>query len=938
MGVDAPIRQRAERALLDSEQGLQQVLDNSSAIVFAKDRAGRYIFVNREFERVTGRSAAEMLGRRDEEAFEPALAARFRHNDLRVMDENRGFQFEETADFGAGARTFLSSKFPLLDSKGAAYAVCGMSTDITDRKRLEEAFSAAALAVSQSEEVTLYRQLARYLSTILGVDGAFIATVAAERPRELQMLAFHLDGKVQENFTYPLAGTPCETVVGQCYRLYPERLTQLFPLDEDFRQLGLQSYAGHPLTAAAGRPLGLIAVVSRRPFDDPAMIEATLRIFAVRVVAEVERAESAAALRASAAQYRAMFNASDDAMVLWDSQFRRVDVNPAFERMYGWTRDEVIGRGFDFPEFSSGHVEMRSGLVQRALAGETCCAEHEVFVRSGERLQAEVRAIPFRHNGQPHVLVIARDITERKRAEEALRASEEQYRAVFNASADALVLWNSRHERVDVNPAYERMYGYSREEVLAGARNHELSESHRRLQADLIARTLAGEHCRGDIDTFRRDGERFPIEVRTIPIQYHGEPHALAMIRDLTERVRVEADRARLEAQLRQAQKMEAIGQLAGGIAHDFNNLLTSIMGYVLLASQRESTAGDQRLAGYLQQAQRSCERARDLIQQMLMFSRGQRGSPRAVSLASVVHGALGTLRAGLPETIEVDLALDRSLPAVHADPVQVEQVLLNLCLNARDAMAGVGHLSIGVGEAGDSPQVCASCRQAITGLFVQLVVADDGHGMAPDVMERIFEPFYSTKESGKGSGMGLAMSHGIVHEHGGHIVVESRPGDGTRFRILWPALPGQQPSTETSDGHAPARAPRPALQGSVLVVDDEETVGEFMRELLASWGLDATCVHRPEAALDLVRAEPERFDIVITDQSMPRLTGLELARRIRTLRADLQVVLYTGHGDGMSGDEVDAAGVAFVMRKPVDPAQLNQVLTRCLAAAGGPV
>jgi CheY-like chemotaxis protein len=217
-------------------------------------------------------------------------------------------------------------------------------------------------------------------------------------------------------------------------------------------------------------------------------------------------------------------------------------------------------------------------------------------------------------------------------------------------------------------------------------------------------------------------------------------------------------------------------------------------------------------------------------------------------------------------------------------------------------------------------------------GAYVQLVVEDDGHGMTPGVMERMFEPFFSTKEAGKGSGMGLAMVHGIVHEHGGHVIVESRPGHGTRFRVLLPALPGQSLPVDAPESRAPARTTRPSLQGTVLVVDDEETVGEFMRELLDSWGLQASCVHRPEAALDLVRAEPRRFDLVITDQSMPRLTGLELARSLKALRADLPVVLYTGHGDGLSGSDVDTSGVAVVMRKPVDPVQLSQVLARCLA------
>ena len=922
-----------ERAPLDSDIRLQQVLDNSSAIVFAKDRTGRYLFVNREFERVTGCGAAAVLGHTDDEVFPAELAARFRNNDLRVLQHNRAIEFEEIADFGGGSRTFLSSKFPLLDSAGAAYAVCCMATDITERKRLEEAFSAAALAVSQSEEETLYRQLARYLCANLGVDGAFIATTEQGDGRSMRMLAFHLDGEVLENFAYPIAGTPCETVVGREFRLYPSRLAELFPHGGDFSSLGLDCYAGQPLTDARGESLGLIAVVSRLPFQDPALIEATMRIFAVRVVAEVERAKSAAALRNSEAQYRAMFNASDDAIVLWNSQFQRVDVNPAFERLYGWTRNEVIGHGVEFPDFLPDHAQSSQDIVRRALAGESCHAEHEIIVKSGARLRAEVRAVPFQHAGQPHVLTIARDITERARAEEALRASEEQYRAVFNASADALVLWNSRYGRVDVNPAYERMYGYSREEVLAGARNHGLSDSHHRQQVDLIARTLAGEHCRGEIDTVRRDGTRFPIEVRTIPIQYHGEPHVLAMIRDLTERVRVEADRTRLEAQLRQAQKMEAIGQLTGGIAHDFNNLLTSIMGYIALAGERESAAEDRRLGGYLAQAQRSCERARDLIQQMLMFSRGHRGSRRAVGLASLVQETLPTLQAGLPGTLELVVKTDGTVAPVLVDPIQVEQVLLNLCINSRDAISGTGTIRIGVHPAHEGTFLCSGCRRSIDGQFVELFVADDGHGMDPEVLERIFEPFFSTKEIGKGSGMGLAMVHGIVHDHGGHVVVESSPGQGAMFRVLWPAVPEGAATVPCRQNATALRPPQAALAGSVLVVDDEETVGEFMRELLESWGLEAIFASRAEAALELVREAPQRFDAVITDQSMPRMTGLELARRLHEIRGSLPLILYTGFGDGLAETDPGLARLCAVIPKPVDPVLLRQTLGKCMSA-----
>jgi PAS domain S-box-containing protein len=923
----------AERALRDSETRLQQVLDASSALVFAKDRRGRYLFVNREFERSTRRAGAEILGRTDEEVFPPSFATRFRHNDLRVLHEQRAIEFEEDADFGDGPRTYLSSKFPLLDTAGVAYAVCGIATDITDRKRLEEALSSAALAVSTSEGETLYRVLARYLTTILDADGAFIATTGSTPCDDLQVQAFYLDGQMRENFSYGKAGTPCELVVGQSFRFYPSGLAQLFPGDLDFHKLGLEAYAGYPLMDSSGRPLGLIAAVSRRPLGQSEFVESVLRIFAARVNAELERTATAEALRASEEQYHAIFNASADAMVLWDSQFRRVDVNPAYEAMYGWTRHEVIGRGFDFPEFSPEHKRLRQELVRRALDGETCHAEHAVIGKDGRHFDAEVHAIPFRHSGQPHVLIIARDITERKRAEEALRASEEQYRAVFNASADALVLWNSRSERVDVNPAYERMYGYSRDEVVAGARARELPDEHRQLQSRIIDLTLAEQSYQGEIETVRRSGERFPIEVRTIPIRYRGEPHVLAMIRDLTERRRVESDRAQLEAQLRQAQKMEAIGKLTGGIAHDFNNLLTSILGYVTLASEREGALGDRRLAGYLTQAQRSCERARDLIQQMLMFSRGQRGSPRTLPLGPLIEDALASVRPVLPATVTLSVDVAQDAPPARVDPLQVEQVLLNLCFNARDAIEGAGVVRVGVRPLHATGLVCASCRATFGGEFAELSVEDNGRGVAPDVVERIFEPFFSTKETGKGTGMGLAMVHGIVHELGGHVTVESEVGRGSRFRVLWPAQAGAPASLRAEDSEEvpSARRSRPALRGEVLVVDDEVAVGEFMKELLETWGLSATFLPSPTAAVELCRAAPGRFDAVVTDQSMPRLTGLQLAQALHRDRPGLPVILFTGYGEGLSRTDLQAAGVHNVLRKPVEPRALEAALVSAI-------
>ena len=924
-----------ERALQDSEGRLQQVLDNTSALVFAKNAQGRYLFVNREFERASGRPAAEILGRDDEAIFPPDLVARFRHNDLRVLREGRSIEFEEVADFGDGPRTFLASKFPLFDADGTAYAVCGMATDITDRKRLEEALTASALAVSQSDEEALYRQLVQYLATILDVDAAFIAVHDPKDEGRLTMLAFYLDGQVRENFSYDQHGTPCETVVGKAFRMYPSGLAELFPLDADFRKLRVESYAGHPLVDAYGRPLGLIAAVSRRQLDHPAFVESVLRIFAVRVTAELERAAARQALRASEASYREIFEASEDAILVhdWDTG-AILDANPRACEAYGYSLAELVGLQ---PHQLGASGEMTQGSpgqlgVEAAKRDGSAMFEWRRRRKDGSLQWDEVRLKRATIGGHLRLIAISRDITERKEADAALRASEEQYRAVFNASTDALVLWNSNSERVDVNPAYERMYGYERAEVLAGLRASELPADHRQMQGNIIARTLAGESYHGEFETVGRGGRRFPIEVRTIPIQYHGEPHVLAMIRDITERKAAEARREHLEARLRQAQKMEAIGQLTGGIAHDFNNLLTTIMGYVTLAGERESARADARLGGYLGQAQRACERARDLIQQMLMFSRGQRGSPRVLRLDALVQDAMPALRGHVSSQVAVDLRVDPAPAVVRIDPVQVEQVLFNLVLNARDAVAGAGRVGVAVRPARIEALHCAGCRAPVDGDYVELSVSDDGPGIDAATAERIFEPFFTTKETGKGTGMGLAIVHGIVHEHGGHVVLESSRGHGARFRVLLPAAMAEEASASTprSQGRQ-AGANTAALTGSVLVVDDEETVAHFMRELLESWGLQAHCVLRGEAAVAAIQEDPGRFDAVVTDQAMPGMSGVELMRRLRDVRADLPVIVHTGNVDAMPAVGEGAARPAAVLQKPVDPARLRSVLARCL-------
>ena len=534
--------------------------------------------------------------------------------------------------------------------------------DISHLERSEEALRGAALAVSTAEGDTVFRELVRHLASYLETDLAFIALPCEQDRSRLRMLAFYLDGKMVEDFEYPMLGTPCETVIGQQFRIYPSGLAQRFPIDEDFKALGLDCYAGYPLSGARGEPLGLIAVVGRKPFGSAERVESLLRIFAARAVSEIEHRRSDQALRSAEASYRAIFDSAEDPIFIhdWDTG-AVVDVNRKACEVYGYSYQEL--RDIHIRDISSGEPG-------------------------------------------------------------------------FTATEAAAWIERAKHT--------------------GGAQ----FEWHRR----------------------NRDGSLHWDEVRLKSAVISGKPHVLAFTREITERKRAEEERTRLEAQLRQAQKMEAIGHLTGGIAHDFNNILTSIMGYVALAADRPTAAADSKLERYLEQAQSGVRRARDLIQQMLTFSRGQRGDPRPVALGPLVRESMKLLRSTLPATVEIDTRIARELPAVMLDPVHLEQVLLNLCINARDAMGGSGdiHASAEVVEIAEA--TCASCHQRVHGRFVELAVKDSGPGISPEVLDRMFEPFFTTKDAGKGSGMGLATVHGIVHEYGGHICVDTALGAGTRF------------------------------------------------------------------------------------------------------------------------------------------------------------
>jgi PAS domain S-box-containing protein len=522
------------------------------------------------------------------------------------------------------------------------------------------------------------------------------------------------------------------------------------------------------------------------------------------------------------------------------------------------------------------------------------------------------------------------DATERRRAEEALRESEGRLRAITRDMPDTILQTDRQGRIVFVNRVAG---GISMDRALSSTVfDYVLPE-----EAPIVAEALAavfddGRTCQYESKGPGPDGGWHDFEVRVSPIFVGGQPDsAIFLARDVTARNRAAQERAGLEEQLRQSQKMEAIGTLAGGIAHDFNNLLTPILAHTDLALMQLPDSSPVRED--LTQVFTAAQRATEIVRQILTISRSE-GPLEAgpVNLAALVKEAMKFLRASIPATIEMSVTTADSTPLVRGTTARLHQVLLNLCANARDAIGdGPGTITVTVGpwqplENGPWEGMESSGED-----WVLLSVRDTGPGIAPELLDRVIEPYFTTKPAEKGTGLGLSVCHGIVAGFGGHLRVRSPPGEGATVAVLLPVL-APQPT------EAPPAPESPRGRGEhVLVVDDEAMVARVLARMLVSLGYRVTTLTTAREALELFRSDPSSVDLVVTDYTMPVMTGFALAHALREVRPDVPVLVGTGHAEGVDEEAVTRLRLQGLMRKPYTLAALAAAVTRALSGRPGP-
>jgi len=489
-------------------------------------------------------------------------------------------------------------------------------------------------------------------------------------------------------------------------------------------------------------------------------------------------------------------------------------------------------------------------------------------------------------------------------------------------AAESIVVTDRTGSIHYVNPSFEKVSGFSRPEVI-GLRVQELEADAGRDQRDRVMKTvLRGQVWRGRLASRTKDGQRYEEEATISPVR-DGNDNIINLVevrRDITRE-------AMLEQQLQQAQKMEAIGTLAGGIAHDFNNILAAILGYTELACM--DLEANPRAADNLDRVLQASHRARELVSQILAFSRQAEQEKRPVHLSSVVKEALKLMRASLPSTIEIRQNIREDLGNVLADPTQIHQVLMNICSNAGHAMRDRGGvLCVTLDQPLDDPEFAVHFPAESASNYLRLGVSDTGHGMPVDIQRRIFDPYFTTKNKGEGTGLGLAVVHGIVKSHKGHITVASTVGEGSLFRIYLPRI-----LIPARNLHRRSVESIPTGNECILLVDDEAEIAQMEQQMLERLGYRVFARFDSVQALAEFRREPGRFDLVVTDMTMPKLTGDQLADQIRQITPDIPIILCTGFSERVDSQTARRIGVSEFLLKPLALEKLARTIRRLLDA-----
>jgi PAS domain S-box-containing protein len=774
-------------------------------------------------------------------------------------------------------------------------------------------FSDEVIECARLVGMPFLKETVRLLSHTLEVRWVMLCEIDQERPHIARTIAFWGDGRRQDNIEYDLNGTPCSNVASGEVCYFREHVQEQFPEDEMLSRFGVQSYVGVPLHSTDGKLLGLMAIFHDQKIDELLEPRLTLELFAGRAAAELERlATTSVAERLG----RIVEDSASETFIFDAETLKFILVNRGARENLGYSIEELrhltpveIKPAFSQEAFMEMISPLKTGKVP-LLTFETIHRR-----KDGRDYDVFVKLQLLRDQGRPVFYATIEDITERNATRRELQSVTNRLDTVLNNTAMAVFLMNEHQQCVYMNGAAEQLTGYSFEETEGRTLHDVIHHTYPDGRAFPLAE-CAIDHAlpennqmQGEEVFVHKDGSFYPVSYTASPIRDVSGKSLGTVIeaKNITDEIkaretlknfnaeleaRIEqalSEREEIEAQLRQAQKMEAVGQLTGGVAHDFNNLLQIIGGNLDLL--KRDVAGNVRSEHRIQMASAGVQRGAKLAQQLLAFSRKQALAPKTCHLGQVTSGMGNMLHRALGERIDVEIIVSDQLWNSFVDEAQVESAILNLAINARDAMDGQGRLTIEVSNA-DVDEFYARRHPGLEpGQYVTLSVTDSGCGMSPEITNKIFEPFFTTKEVGKGTGLGLSMVYGFVKQSGGQVTVYSEEGHGTTFRMYLPR--------SIEEAEAPNENVSGAIIGgteNILVVEDDEDVRSTVTGLLKELGYRVLSAEDAAAGLAIIESGA-RIDLLFTDVVMPgKLQSREMADRAKLLLPDIAVLFTSGY------------------------------------------
>ncbi|HRS52698.1 MAG TPA: PAS domain S-box protein [Candidatus Marinimicrobia bacterium] len=898
---DITSKRQAEEALRQSENKYRLLFQTSPDLIAQIDKEGRFITANPAMTDSFGISAEELIGKTFFEVMPPDIAQHRLEMVRKALKEDRIQNFEDERD----GKYYYNLFVPVKISEQEEATVQVIARDITESKQMQN-----QLLESERKYRDLVENMAEGLITI---DEQKIVTL------------------VNSKICHMLEFKPEEMVGKNIFDFFDSKNQKILKQELVKRPEGTFSQYEITFTTKSGKQIP--ALISGAPnFDEKGRFRGSY----ANVLDFTERKQAEEALRQSEEKYRLITETTSDLISLhtFDLNASYTYVSPSIKRIAGYEPEELLGES----AFTYIHPEDRKGLLKilKTYVGYTI--KNLMSAKKSEF--TETIEYRFKHKSGKWIylqsvgntlgkqlLLVSRDVTQRVQMEASLRESEERYRSMVENSAMGVFIVDDNSNFEFVNQRLCEILGYRASEIIGHKFMEFLAPESVELVQDRYQRLQKSEavSMNYEFEVIRKDGERRQVEIYSNVVKdTDGKNHTIAQILDITERVKAEAARDSLESQLRQAQKMEAVGRLAGGIAHDFNNILTIILGYSQMALM--NLQPDQKFYSQFQKINDAARRSANMIGKMLAFSRQQNAEPQRLNLNTHLESTKGLLEKMVREDIRISFIQGAELNDIYLDPTQFDQIIINLVANARDAMPKGGNLVIETANFTCDSEYSLKHHGFQPGNYVMISVSDTGCGMDKETQEHIFEPFFTTKGEGEGTGLGLATVYGIIKQNNGFINVYSEPNKGATFKIYFPVYEGRD------EKHYQAEDLENIMgQETILLAEDDTDVRNFTRNALQQLGYRVIDFGEPIEALEYFKKHSDEIDLLFTDLVMPGMNGQELHRQIEQIKPGIKVLFTSGYTSNIIAVQgIIKRGINF-LQKPFAIAALGKKIRQIL-------